>query len=71
MRVYDLEGALVSRPIDPVSSDAGEGRISDGDVAYGLKVARRRPDRRGRGDRSRPGRVARVSSHSIRAPPCR
>ena len=37
IRVYDLAGDLV-QTIDPVSSDAGEGRISNVDVAYGLRL---------------------------------
>ena len=37
MRIYDLEGALV-QTIDPVTAAAGEGRINNVDVAYGLKV---------------------------------
>jgi 3-phytase len=34
MRVYDLAGDLV-QTIDPVVTDAGEGRINNVDVAYG------------------------------------
>lgn len=37
MRVYDLAGDLV-QTIDPVSSDAGDGRINNVDVAYGLRL---------------------------------
>ncbi len=37
MRVYDLAGTLV-QTIDPVSASAGEGRINNVDVAYGLAV---------------------------------
>jgi Phytase len=37
IRVYDPTGELV-QTIDPVSSDAGKGRINNVDVAYGLKL---------------------------------
>lgn len=37
LRVYDLAGKLV-QTIDPVSTPAGDGRINNVDIAYGLKL---------------------------------
>lgn len=41
LRVYDLKGRLVQR-IDPVTSAAGDGRINNVDVAYGLPLGKGR-----------------------------
>ncbi len=38
IRVYDLRGTII-QAVDPESTDAGEGRINNIDVAYGFKLA--------------------------------
>jgi 3-phytase len=38
IRVYDLEGNTI-QTVDPETTDAGEGRINNIDVAYGFKLA--------------------------------